>query len=123
QESITRSPVATVPPASLSEAQESESITRRPSAPQVAEVQRYFQQQWQPPAPLEQPLDYRLQLNQQGELERITPLNEAAKTYLDQTGMPLLGQPFVSPLSSNSLQLRLRLGVDGSVVTEQEKVE
>lgn len=110
-----------MPPVAIAprQVEESESFSAQSSTPQTQQVQDYFQQRWQPPENLEETLEYRLRLNQQGQLERIIPLNDAAKEYLDQTGMPRLGQPFVSPLQGrNSLQVKLRLGADGRVESE-----
>lgn len=94
-----------------------------PNLPQVAEVQQYFQGRWQPPDNLSGAVEYRLWLNRDGSLQRIAPATNAAATYLDRTRMPLLGEPFVSPLSSSGTpQIRLVLGADGSVQTYLEAV-
>ncbi|NJO21382.1 MAG: hypothetical protein HC838_16955 [Spirulinaceae cyanobacterium RM2_2_10] len=61
-------------------------------------------------------LEYRLWLNRDGSLQRIAPVSSGAATFLDRTQMPLLGEPFVSPLSgSGTPQVRLILGADGTV--------
>jgi hypothetical protein len=89
--------------------------------PQVAEIQTYFQQNWKPPESLTQKLEYRLQLNPDGSLQRIIPVGRDSEVYLDQTNMPLLGQPFVSPLKRDSNPIvRLSLGADGSVNSSLE---
>ncbi|MGK7925934.1 MAG: DUF4335 domain-containing protein [Spirulina sp.] len=86
--------------------------------PRVSQVKSYFQQRWQPPDNLPGTLEYRLHLASDGSLERITPLGEVARTYLDRTPMPQLGKPFVTPASNyQTLQMRLILGIDGSVQT------
>jgi hypothetical protein len=86
--------------------------------PQVAEVRNYFQQTWQPPDELTQTLEYRLVLNSNGSIQRIVPLGQAAATFLDRTEMPLMNEPFVSPVESGSNpQIRLVLGRDGRVQT------
>ena len=90
--------------------------------PQVAEVRRYFQQNWKVPEGLNQRLEYRLTLNPDGSLGRITPLGRAASIYLDRTNMPLLGEPFVSPLTLAEPQtIRLVLTPDGAVRTFLEE--
>lgn len=98
-----------------------ESRTSNPEpieSPQVSQVQGYFQQRWQPPENLQETLEYRLYLANDGSLERITPLGETARGYLDRTPMPQLGKPFVAPSSNyQTLQMRLILGTDGSVQT------
>lgn len=84
--------------------------------PQVAEVRNYFQQRWQPPEGLNQTLEYSLQLDANGTLKSITPLKQASGDYLDRTGMPLLGDPFVSPLKGrDSAKVRLVLDANGQV--------
>jgi hypothetical protein len=86
--------------------------------PQVAQVREYFQSRWQPPASLNQTLEYRLVLNGDGSLKQIIPLGQAANIYLDRTGMPLLNEPFVSPPDiGGNPQVRLVLSPDGTVRT------
>lgn len=84
----------------------------------VREAQQYFQERWQPPSGFEPTLEYRLKLNADGSIAAIDPLGEASKTHIDITGIPLLGEPFVSPWEgAPSGQLRLVLKPDGSVET------
>ena len=86
--------------------------------PQVAEVRQYFQKQWQPPENLSQTLEYRLVLNSNGSIKRIIPLGRASEVYLDRTGMPLMGETFVSALSGETNpQVRVVLNPDGTVQT------
>ena len=86
--------------------------------PQVKEVRHYFQERWQVPKELNQRLEYRLLLNQEGTLDRIIPLGRAAEIYLDRTEMPLLREPFVSPLTSGEkATIRLVLVPNGTVKT------
>jgi hypothetical protein len=91
--------------------------------PQVAEARQYFQSRWQVPQGLKQRLEYRLTVNQAGEVARIVPLGRAANIYLDRTEMPLLGTQFVSPLAAKNQQatFRLVLSPDGSVKTFLEE--
>jgi hypothetical protein len=90
--------------------------------PQVAEVREYFQERWQVPKGLNQRLEYRLVLNKEGSIARISPLGRAANVYLDRTQMPLMGDPFVSPLEvANNATIRLVLNPDGSVKTFLEE--
>jgi len=88
--------------------------------PQVAEARTYFQQRWKPVASLNQTLEYRLILNANGSIQRIVPLGQVAQTYLDRTGIPLLGEPFVSPVDEGNVTIRLVLGPDGTVQTFRE---
>jgi hypothetical protein len=86
--------------------------------PQVAEARTFFQERWQPPESLEQTLEYRLQLGADGTIQRIIPLGRAAGDYIDRTGMPLPGEPFVSPIETGgSPQIRIVLDPNGRVQT------
>lgn len=88
------------------------------SIPQVAEARSFFQQRWQPPKDLTQTLEYSLQLNPDGSIQRIKPLGKASGNYIDRTGMPLLGEPFVSAVQSGgSPTIRVVLTPDGKVQT------
>ena len=108
------------PPTSTAKAPETNLLD---TIPQVAETREYFQSRWQPPESLKHTLEYRLVLNQDGSLKQIIPLGQAAKIYLDRTNMPLLNQPFVSPLDvPGNPQLRLVLGSDGTVRTFMEQL-
>lgn len=90
--------------------------------PQVSEVRSYFQNRWTPPEGLDQTLEYSLQLNKDGTLKGIVPLKQAAGAYLDRTGMPLLGDPFVSPLKDReTAKIRLVLDSNGQVKTFLEE--
>lgn len=105
---------------SLSARENSASKATQPSqttfdgVPQVTEVRSYFQKRWQPPQSLDQTLEYTLSLNPNGSIQQIIPLNQAAKTYLDRTPIPLRNEPFVSPIQG-SPKIRLVLGADGGV--------
>lgn len=84
--------------------------------PQVAEIRNYFQQNWQPPEEMGQTIEYRLVLNADGSIQQIIPLGDASGRFVDRTNMPLMGEPFVSPLEGRSvLQVRLVLNPDGRV--------
>jgi len=86
--------------------------------PQVAEARTFFQERWQPPESLDQTLEYRLQLGADGTIQRIIPLGRAAGDYIDRTGMPLPGEPFVSPVENGgNPQIRIVLDPNGRVQT------
>ncbi|MGA7932208.1 MAG: DUF4335 domain-containing protein [Kovacikia sp.] len=92
--------------------------------PQVGEVRRYFQQRWTPPQGLTQVLEYRLVIGTNGSLQQIVPLGLTSGDYIDRTGIPLVGEPFVSPINGKrSATVRLVLSPDGKVQTFLEKVE
>jgi Domain of unknown function (DUF4335) len=116
-------------PGAATEQQDSASIaTNRAAArpdgtafdtiPQVAEAREYFQERWQPPEGLSQTLEYQLQIGADGSIQRIVPLGQAAGDYVDRTQIPLVGDPFVSPLESQQeADIRLVLSPDGRVRT------
>jgi hypothetical protein len=86
--------------------------------PQVAEARRYFQERWTPPEGLTQTLEYSLVVNPDGTIQRIVPLGQAAGDYIDRSGIPLVGEAFVSPISTGrSIKIRLVLSPDGNAQT------
>ncbi len=94
------------------------------TVPQVAEARSYFQARWQPPQGLTQVLEYSLILSPDGSIQRIVPLGQAAGDFIDRTGMPLTGEPFVSPTQSKRIpRLRVVLSPDGSVRTFVERFD
>jgi hypothetical protein len=87
-----------------------------PQPSQIEEVSAYFEDKWQPPADLNQSLEYRLLLDQNGSIKRVVPLGKAAQLYLNQTNIPINGEPFISPLNkSQSATIRLLLNPQGGV--------
>jgi hypothetical protein len=91
------------------------------SLPQIAEARTYFQNRWTPPEGLNQTLEYSLAIAPNGSIQGISPLGTAAGNYLDRVGIPLVGEPFVSPLpEGRSVKIRLVLSPDGSVQTFPE---
>lgn len=94
------------------------SSTAFDTIPQVAEVRNYFQKRWQPPQGLTQTLQYSLVLNPDGSVQRIVPLGAASEVYVDRTGMPLMGESFVSAVEGTSNpRIRVVLLPDGKVQT------
>jgi hypothetical protein len=88
------------------------------SIPQVAEVRSYFEERWQPPEGLTQTLEYTLFIGPDGSIQRIVPLGQSAGDYIDRTGMPLVGEPFVTPIANGkSPKVRVVLSPDGQVRT------
>jgi hypothetical protein len=82
----------------------------------VGEVERYFRQRWQPPATLTQDIEYTLSLNPDGSIKSVTPRGQTAEIYLDRTEMPLVGEPFVSPIEGGrNTTIILVLSKDGKV--------
>ncbi|MDJ0677838.1 MAG: DUF4335 domain-containing protein [Calothrix sp. MO_167.B42] len=88
---------------------------------QVAEARNYFKKHWQPPSSLKTALEYSLMVAADGKIERIEPLNKAARDYVDRSGMPLIGEDFISPnKNGKSIRIRTVLRPDGSVQTLPE---
>lgn len=89
-----------------------------PKTPQLQEAASYFRQKWRSQSELKQTLEYRLIINQDGSIKRIIPIGKASEIYLDRTGIPLMGEPFVSAFpQEQSLVIRLLLSPDGEVRT------
>ena len=82
---------------------------------QIQQVTAYFQEKWQPPAELNQSLEYRLVLNPNGTIGRVTPIGKASALYLSKTSIPLNGEPFISPSQVQAATVRLLLSPDGRV--------
>jgi hypothetical protein len=100
-----------------------ERLAKTSDLPQLSEVKTYFKQRWQPPENLKQTLEYRLSIDRNGSLNKITPIGQASGINLDKTGMPLLGESFVSPLTNREkATIRLVLNPDGTVQTFAEWV-
>jgi hypothetical protein len=88
---------------------------------QIAEAREYLNKRWQPPTGLDQTLEYSLTLGVDGTIERIEPLNPSARQYIDSSGIPEIGKPFVSSnKSGQSLKIRVVLSPDSKVQTFPE---
>lgn len=86
--------------------------------PQVAEAREYLKKHWQPPTGLAETLEYSLIVSVDGTVERIFPLNKAAREFVDSAGMPEVGKPFVSPSTrGKNVRIRAVLSPDGKVQT------
>jgi hypothetical protein len=73
---------------------------------------------------LKQTLEYSLILDVDGTIQRIEPLGEAARKYVDRTGMPLIGERFVSQNKyGQTPRIRVVLAPDGKVQTFLEEYE
>lgn len=84
--------------------------------PQVTEARTYFEQNWTPPEGLKETLEYSLQLDPNGSIQRIIPRGQAAGDYIDRTNMPLVGEPFVSAVQDGKTpRIRLVLRPNGKV--------
>lgn len=85
---------------------------------QLSEARQFLQKRWEPPSGLKQALEYSLIVGVDGTIERIFPLGKAARLYVDRTGMPLIGERFVSP-NRNGQPMRIRavLSPNGKVQT------
>ncbi len=86
--------------------------------PQLDEIQEYFQKRWKPLENLEQTIEYRLIIENNGSFKKSIPLGHLAMVYRSQIEFPEAGSPFVSPLKTlNSQSIRLVLIPDGTVKT------
>ena len=86
--------------------------------PQVAEVRDYFNQNWEPPSNLTKTLEYSIVLDVDGTIKVIEPLGQAARNYVDRSGMPLIGERFVSANKNGQTpRIRVVLAPDGKVQT------
>ncbi|PPS45721.1 DUF4335 domain-containing protein [Chroococcidiopsis sp. TS-821] len=91
---------------------------------QVAEARQFFQRRWEPTEAVKQTLEYSLLLDVDGTIQRIEPLNQAARDQIDRTGMPLIGEPFVSPIADGQVaRIRVVLTPEGKVQTFLEDRE
>ncbi|MBR8834156.1 MAG: DUF4335 domain-containing protein [Stigonema ocellatum SAG 48.90 = DSM 106950] len=88
---------------------------------QVAEARALLKKHWQPPTELTQTLEYSLVLGVDGSIEQILPLGKASRDYIDRTGMPLIGERFVSPnKNGQAVRIRALFSPDGKVQTFPE---
>lgn len=89
--------------------------------PQIAEARNILTKRWQPPSGLTQTLEYSLMLGVDGSIERILPLNKPAREFVNSTGMPDIGKPFVSANRyGKNARIRVILSPDGKVQTFPE---
>ncbi|MEG4630289.1 DUF4335 domain-containing protein [Microcoleus sp. AR_TQ3_B6] len=90
--------------------------------PQVSEARTYFEERWKPPEGMEQTLEYSVLIDENGSIQSIVPMGKAAADYIDQTNMPLAGEPFVSPVSNGkNPKIRVVLRPNGRVQTFLEE--
>ncbi|MEH2321601.1 DUF4335 domain-containing protein [Nostoc sp.] len=90
--------------------------------PQIAEARKYLTKRWQPPTGLAQTLEYSLTVGVDGTVERIFPLNKAAREFVDSAGIPEVGKPFVSANTrGQNIRIRVVLSPDGKVQTFPDK--
>ena len=91
------------------------------SVSQTREVAAYFRKNWQPPENLKQSLEYRLFIAPNGSIQQIIPLGKAARMYLSKTKIPVNGESFISPISTDrTATIRLLLNPDGKVQAFEE---
>jgi hypothetical protein len=89
---------------------------------QVSQARDVLRKRWQPPSGLRQRIEYSLVVGVDGKIERILPLGKAARDYVDRTGMPLIGEPFVSPnKNGQAVKIRAVFSPDGKVQTFPEE--
>lgn len=87
-------------------------------ATQLGEAKDYLKKHWQPPTQLKQTLVYSLVVGIDGSIERILPIGKAARDYVDRTGLPLIGERFISPnKNGQAVRIRAVYSPDGKVQT------
>ncbi|MCP6759015.1 MAG: DUF4335 domain-containing protein [Fischerella sp. CENA71] len=92
------------------------------ATPQLSEAKQFLTKRWQPPSGLNQTLEYSLMVGVDGTIERILPLGKASRIYIDRTGMPLIGERFISPnRNGQSVIIRAVYSPDGKVQTFAER--
>jgi hypothetical protein len=90
---------------------------------QLDEANQYFQERWTPPESLNQAIEYRVLVNADGTVQQVLPLGIVAGNYIDRTGMPLMGESFVSPTTNGQPALiRVVLAPNGRVQTFLEEM-
>ncbi|MEG3958598.1 DUF4335 domain-containing protein [Microcoleus sp. herbarium2] len=90
--------------------------------PQVSEARTYFEERWKPPEGMEQTLEYSVLIDENGSIQSIVPMGKAAADYIEQTNMPLAGEPFVSAVSNGkNPKIRVVLRPNGRVQTFLEE--
>lgn len=111
-------PIAELPPAEYKVAEP------LPNTSQVTEAQAYFKQRWSPQKALTFPLQYRLTIGKDGTVASNEPLTAQSLNWLDRSGVPLQGEPFVSALGDGNEQtIVLTLRSDGGVEAVLEQVK
>ncbi len=97
---------------------EAQTGTTSQEMPQLAEAMNYFAQRWKPPLGLKEPLEYTISVNADGSVGQIIPRGQASYQFVESTGMPLMNQPFVSPVKGGEpVRIRVLLKPDGAVQT------
>jgi hypothetical protein len=97
---------------------ESQTGTTSQEMPQLAEARNYFAQRWRPPLGLKQSLEYTISVNADGSVGQISPRGQASYQFVQSAGMPVINEPFVSPVKgSESVRIRVLLKPDGAVQT------
>jgi hypothetical protein len=85
---------------------------------QSEEVRQFFKSKWKPSENMTENAEYRIQIAADGTRQAITVLtpSPSASVNLDRTGLPLDGEPFVSPSANNRPSIvRVVLEKDGNV--------
>jgi hypothetical protein len=85
---------------------------------QSEEVRQFFKSKWKPSENMTENAEYRIQIAADGTRQAITVLtpSPSASVNLDRTGLPLDGEPFVSPSADNRPSIvRVVLEKDGNV--------
>lgn len=88
---------------------------------QIEEARNFLKKRWSPPSGLRETMQYSIVIDVDGSIRSIEPLNRAARNYVDISGLPLIGERFVSPnKNGQSVRMRAVFKPDGKVQTLKE---
>ena len=84
------------------------------------QTQQFFDANWQTPEGLGETLEYRLNIDESGTLQRVVPLGKAAELYQNRLSYLTTGEQIVNPTGVAPQTIRLVLDPDGTVQTFEE---
>ncbi|AFY40123.1 hypothetical protein Lepto7376_3984 [[Leptolyngbya] sp. PCC 7376] len=86
----------------------------------LEQTQQYFDSRWQTPEGLEETLEYRLNIDQTGNLQKVVPLGKASELYQSRLSYLATGNKIVGATENPAQTIRLVLDPDGTVQTFEE---
>ncbi|OKH18565.1 DUF4335 domain-containing protein [[Limnothrix rosea] IAM M-220] len=84
------------------------------------QTQQFFDANWQTPDGLQETLEYRLNIDQAGNLQKVIPLGKASELYQNRLSYLTTGKQIVNPTEIAPQTIRLVLDPDGTVQTFEE---
>lgn len=91
--------------------------------PQLEEAKRYLQEKWKPDPQQSEPLQYAIEVSSEnGAIQNIVPQGDAARTYMEKTGLMKPGERIISPTTADKSEQKIRviLQPDGQVDAFEE---